>query len=157
MTQVIREFTASNRFLSNFSLDPLRVSAPGTPWDGGWRTAEHLYQAMKTVDPGEVDRVRSCTTPGLAKRMGRRVTLRTDWDEIKVPCMVQVLVLKFGIGSMLAERLVNTGDAELVEGNTWGDTFWGVDEDGVGKNWLGRLLMHRRELLREVMSDAGTT
>lgn len=145
--EIIDSFTGRWGFLSNFSLDPVTLEAhSGIPWNGTWRTAEHLYQAMKTTDLGAIDRVRSCVTPAAAKRLGRRVPLRPDWEEVKVTAMTQVIVLKFPTGSVLAERLINTGEAELIEGNTWGDTFWGVS-DGVGHNHLGRLLMHRRELL----------
>lgn len=144
--EVIDSFTGNWRFLSNFSLDTMHV--PGdTRWSGEWRTAEHLFQAMKTRDPSEIDRVRSATTPGIAKRLGRKVALRSDWDEVRIPSMQMVILCKFKYGSLLAERLLNTGEAQLVEGNTWGDTFWGVC-DGVGENWLGRILMHRRELLQ---------
>jgi predicted NAD-dependent protein-ADP-ribosyltransferase YbiA (DUF1768 family) len=66
---------------------------------------------------------------------------------VKVDVMRDLIAQKFAVGSELADRLLATGDQELVEGNTWGDTFWGVC-DGVGENWLGRLLMERRAALR---------
>ena len=46
----------------------------------------------------------------------------------------------------LRSLLVATGDRELIEGNTWGDTFWGVDKNtGQGENHLGRILMELRD------------
>ena len=47
----------------------------------------------------------------------------------------------------LADCLVDTGDQPLIEGNTWGDRFWGVC-GGTGMNHLGRLLMEVREELQ---------
>ena len=58
-----------------------------------------------------------------------------------------LLARKFAPGTELAARLLATGDAQLVEGNTWGDRFWGVCR-GQGRNQLGQLLMERRDQLR---------
>ena len=149
--EIIDRFDGNWRFLSNFSLDPVTVPGAGTH-AGTFRTAEHLFQALKTLDAGEIDRIRSCKTPGEAKRVGRRVSLRPNWEDVKIEMMSAVVILKFGVGTLLAERLLNTGDALLVEGNTWGDTFWGVC-DGVGENRLGKILMNRRELLAAVRRE----
>jgi len=73
--------------------------------------------------------------------------MRNDWEEVKVSVMRDLIRQKFKPGSELSDRLLDTGDWLLEEGNTWGDTFWGVC-DGVGENWLGRLLMERRGELR---------
>lgn len=78
----------------------------------------------------------------MAKRMGRQCKLRADWEEIKLQVMETLLRQKFHseINPALAQLLKNTRDYELIEGNNWGDTFWGVCNK-VGKNHLGRLLM----------------
>ena len=60
--------------------------------------------------------------------------------------MAALIAQKFDKGE-LALALKYTGDAELIEGNNWGDTFWGVC-NGVGENHLGKLLMARRAQLR---------
>lgn len=133
---IITEFQGTYRFLSNF-----HVEADGM-------TVEHRFQAAKTDDPNEAQYVLDAHSPGEAKRRGRRVTLRPDWDDIKVQVMRELLERKFSDPD-LAFLLRATGDAYLVEGNTWNDTFWGVDlRTGQGKNTLGELLMERRANLR---------
>jgi predicted NAD-dependent protein-ADP-ribosyltransferase YbiA (DUF1768 family) len=70
-----------------------------------------------------------------------------DWAEIRDDIMRSLLAQKFRLGEPLGQRLMATGDAELIDGNTWGDRYWGV-VDGVGQNRLGQLLMERRAELR---------
>jgi ribA/ribD-fused uncharacterized protein len=108
--------------------------------------SEAVFAAAKCADPA--DRVRFVGVDGYtAKRLGRQVRLRPDWDAVKVDVMRKVLRLKFAPGSALAQRLLDTGDAELIEGNWWNDRFWGVCK-GEGLNQLGKLLMERRAELR---------
>jgi ribA/ribD-fused uncharacterized protein len=86
-----------------------------------------------------------------AKRIGRKVTLRHDWEKVKIEIMRGLLVQKFSQDEMLREMLLSTGDWELIEGNTCGDKFWGaVLENGkwVGRNELGKLLMSVRSEIR---------
>jgi ribA/ribD-fused uncharacterized protein len=140
---IIRSFTGQWRFLSNFWLTPIPFDDEHSP--GIYISAEHAYQAMKTVDPKQREMIANCATPGKAKRMGRSVTIRPDWESIKLKVMLNILRVKFVHGE-LQDRLVATGRAELVEGNDWGDRFWGVDEfTGKGQNHLGKLLMQVRE------------
>lgn len=108
---------------------------------------EHAYQAQKTTDPGLQKMIRECATPALAKRVARAVTLRPDWEAIKDGIMLDLLREKFAYEP---ERsiLLSTGDEELVEGNWWGDRYWGQDPIGHGKNMLGKLLMQVRDELR---------
>ena len=87
----------------------------------------------------------------MAKRLGKSVELRTDWSQIKLEVMADLLWQKFIINPKLRSMLLATGDRELVEGNTWGDTFWGKC-GGVGTNHLGNLLMRLRDLARYVDS-----
>jgi len=105
-------------------------------------SAEHAFQAAKSLDADDIRRVRDCPSPGYAKRMGRQITLRPDWEEIKLDAMAQILAAKF-MNYELRAKLIMTGTAELIEQNTWNDTFWGV-AFGRGQNHLGRLLMELR-------------
>ena len=89
---------------------------------------------------------RFCRPPGKAKRLGRKVTLRPDWEQIKTYTMLLLLRIKFS-DENLATKLLETGEQKLIEGNSWGDCFWGVC-DGVGENHLGKLLMQVREELK---------
>jgi ribA/ribD-fused uncharacterized protein len=127
------------------------------PWpfelDGReWATVEHYFQAMKTTTPDALESVRAAATPGLAKRIGRKCVLRLDWDAVKLDVMRDALAVKFAPGSPLAEWLLATGDALLIEGNTWHDQVWGActceRHGGEGRNWLGALLHNRRAELR---------
>ena len=83
-----------------------------------------------------------------AKALGRKIELRPDWDSVKDIVMYDVCKLKFTTHTDLKEKLLSTGDAELIEGNYWGDVYWGVC-NGIGKNKLGKTLMRIRSELRE--------
>jgi ribA/ribD-fused uncharacterized protein len=134
-------FRGSYRFLSNFY--PVRVR-----WEGKYYPSiEHAYQAAKAPDEALRGPVRRSKTAGEAKALGRKLPLRRDWESVKFDVMLELLRQKFGHAD-LAELLLETEDAYLVEGNTWGDREWGVVE-GKGKNHLGRLLMQVREELRK--------
>jgi predicted NAD-dependent protein-ADP-ribosyltransferase YbiA (DUF1768 family) len=67
--------------------------------------------------------------------------------------MRRILEDKFsGRNPGLRDALVATGDAELVEGNSWHDNFWGVCscsrcKNKEGQNYLGRLLEEVRASL----------
>jgi ribA/ribD-fused uncharacterized protein len=112
-----------------------------------YQSVEHAYQAQKSADPQVQKQIRDQATPATAKKLARSVELRPDWEAIKVDLMRRLLVEKF---SQEPERtvLMSTGDAELIEGNWWGDRFWGQCPVGNGNNWLGRLLMEIRTELR---------
>lgn len=132
MTNSIKEFQGENRFLSNFWLE-----------DDG-TTNEHRFQAAKTLNPAEQQLVLNAADAKEAKTLGHTITMRPDWDEIKLETMLQLLRTKFS-NPTLAKKLDDTGDAELIEGNRWNDTYWGVNiETGEGQNNLGKLLMKVR-------------
>jgi hypothetical protein len=61
--------------------------------------------------------------------------------------MFELLHLKF-TNDRLRDMLLATGNAELIEGNNWRDTFWGQCPIGTGANHLGRLLMQVRKEIR---------
>ena len=132
----ISNFSGGYDFLSNFSASPILVEGKL------FATVEHAFQAYKTEDRGWQERIRTAPTPGAAKRLGRKCPKRADWEQQRVAAMRHFLQLKFQKPDLL-DRLRKTGDAVLIEGNTWGDTLWGVC-DGVGENMLGKLLMEIR-------------
>lgn len=117
---------------------------------GGW-TVEHHYQAAKTDDADWAAKILKAPNPTVAKKLGRLAPVRRGWDDHKVHVMRTLLRLKFS-SPELALSLLDTGNAQLVEGNWWGDTFWGQC-NGVGENWLGRLLMDQRLLLASTGVD----
>lgn len=136
----INSFTGPYRFLSNFWTVKLEYEGQRYP------SVEHAFQAAKTLDLAARSRIAVLPTSAAAKRAGRTVALRDDWERVRVPIMEQLLRLKFD-NPELRTKLLSTGDAVLIEGNTWGDTFWGVCR-GAGENRLGRLLMVIRDELR---------
>lgn len=135
------EFQGKLWFCSNFY--PSSVEMDGVTY----RSIEHAFQAAKTLDPKLREVIRRQAKPGLAKKEGRKVPLRAGWDEMKVQVMRDLVRQKFNVHQVLKERLLATGDKHLEEKNTWGDDFWGT-YDGVGQNWLGKILMEIREELR---------
>jgi ribA/ribD-fused uncharacterized protein len=144
--QPITSFQQDHRFLSNFW--PCYIA-----WEGlVYPTLEHAYAAAKTDDASLKKMIQSCPTPGEAKEWlaAHNMKPAITWTiEKKLLLMEELLFLKFGGKEPLLTRaLMATGDAELIEGNTWEDVFWGVC-NGVGENNLGRLLMKVRESLFE--------
>jgi ribA/ribD-fused uncharacterized protein len=144
---IINDFRGQYRWLSNFGLSPMRVFDDVLQEEFLVPCVEHGYQADKTLNPKQRRAILNAEQPKLARRLGQTVTLRPDWENIKLNRMKYWLELKFDIPS-LRELLIATGDAELIEGNTWGDRYWGVCE-GVGQNNLGKLLMEIRENTRK--------
>lgn len=135
----INSFQGEYRFLSNFW--PAEVVLDGETYP----SVEHAYVAAKTVDLHMRKLAKDCQTAGQVKRFGRTLPLRRDWEEVKLQIMHDLVRQKFA-HSYLKEKLLATGDEELVEGNTWNDTFWGVCR-GVGENNLGKILMEVRKEL----------
>ena len=128
---------------SNFYRATIRVGGKN------WATTEHYFQARKFAGTEYEGRVRQAKTPGEAASLGRRrdFPLRRDWEKVKDNVMLEALRAKFGQHADLAEVLVGTGDAELVE-HTERDSYWGDGGDGSGRNRLGVLLMQVRDELR---------
>lgn len=137
-------FRGELQFLSNFAY----LDEPIWFEKVEYSTVEHFFHAMKTVDQMERISIARAPLKGLKAR-GRAVELRPDWDEVKLSVMKDALEYKFGDANpRLRDKLLATGDMELIEHNQWGDTYWGVCK-GVGKNHLGRLLMEVRDDLNK--------
>lgn len=145
---MISSFQGEYRFLSNFWEEPVVLKGRK------FKTAEHAYQACKTLEPGAQQAIMDALTPGEAKRRGANVSIRPDWETIKVAVMTAVIQAKFASTTKLSHKLMLTGSHELVEGNAWGDKFWGcVLEPAGGTTWVGRnelglILMAQRTVLQ---------
>lgn len=137
--QTIDKFQGEHRWLSNFW--PAKIQH----FNLDFPSVENAYQASKTTDPAIRMKFQNIT-PGQAKRLGRQFPLRDDWHRVKYDIMADLVWRKFQ-NPILKAKLLATGDAMLIEGNTWHDSFWGVC-DGVGKNLLGKILMMTRDRLR---------
>ena len=137
---MIKEFKGDYRWLSNFW--PVEIAYDGLRYP----SVEHAYQASKTIDPLVRERFAyGGFKAGQIKKMGKDLELRYDWNIVKIPVMRDLLHEKFKHPE-LREKLIATENSELIEGNYWGDTFWGVC-DGIGENHLGKLLMEIRSFL----------
>jgi ribA/ribD-fused uncharacterized protein len=139
----ILTFTGKYAFLSNFSDSQITVSVDGM--GEVYPTVEHAFQAAKSTDPMTRRRIRNANGARQAKVIGGHIELRPDWENIKLGIMKTLLLKKFH-STPLKSWLLETGDALLVEGNWWHDTYWGVCE-GKGENHLGLLLMEVRDEL----------
>jgi ribA/ribD-fused uncharacterized protein len=134
MSITIDSFDNEFGFLSNFYSCKVEYNGVIYP------SSEHAYQAQKTNDYLTQMEISLLPTPGQAKRAGKRVKCREDWEEVKVGIMHEIVLGKFKQNPELLEWLLATGGSVLVEGNTWNDTFWGRCK-GVGENKLGLILM----------------
>ncbi len=156
----IDKFFGDYRFLSNFWPAPIDVpiifSGRNHKDEPALRvqhvkfpSVEHAYVAAKSMDPEFQLQVAAIEKAGDVKKLGRTVKLRPEWDQVKLNIMRMLVTKKFKSHDDLAWSLMATGDAELIEGNTWGDTYWGVCK-GVGENNLGKILMAIRTELQSV-------
>ena len=136
---MIDSFNGEHRFLSNFYLCEVEYQGVKYP------SAEHAFQAAKCWDVLKRDQF-LVGSPGQAKRLGRRVRLRSDWEQVKYRIMAEVVLAKFMQNPELKEKLFATEGEELIEGNTWNDTYWGVCR-GRCENKLGGILMRIRDWL----------
>ena len=136
----ITSFTGQYRFLSNFY--PCEVFYEGILYP----SSEHAYMASKTNDLQLKKLISTILQPSDAKKFGRKIDLRKDWDDLKLEYMEQILRIKFS-NPELREKLKSTKNRVLIEGNKWGDTFWGESPLGNGFNHLGKIIMRIRDSL----------
>ena len=132
---MINNFSGDYMFLSNFYIQKIEYR------DIVFVSSENAYQFAK-IEPDKVTEKHiaafgSCS-PGGSKKLGRGVLMREDWDDIKISVMEDILRIKFK-NPELKQKLIDTGQEELVEGNWWNDTFWGVCEEK-GSNHLENFL-----------------
>lgn len=148
---MINCFDGEFAFLSNFYASPFGLKFHDGP---RFPTMEHYFQAMKTDNEKDFYTIASASTPGQAKRLGRKCSLRKDWEDIKEQVMEDGLRLKFA-DPELRKMLIATYPHELVEGTTWHDNEWGNCscarcKNISGKNKLGKILMKlRTEFMEE--------
>lgn len=152
-TRVLNKFDGEYAFLSNFYMCSLDLQYGDEVIT--FPSVEHAFQACKTTDVSQAKRLSMEPTPASAKRAGGPrgyITLRPDWEQIKYDIMHKLVYQKFVSNEILAKRLLGTGDAILIEGNTWRDTDWGMC-NGLGENNLGIILMKVRAELQKVMAN----
>jgi len=145
---MIDRFIGNYSFLSNFFL--CRIMFEGEKYP----SVENAFQAAKTLNRHSRKQFQSLgCTPAMAKKLGRKLALRPDWKTIRDYIMYEIILDKFLRNNDLCISLMNTGKKQLIEGNTWGDKYWGV-VDGIGENKLGKILMHLRATMQEISDVA---
>lgn len=153
MSNQIRGFSGDYKFLSNFDEhDGIKIiiyDIFNNPIE--CKSVEAAYQASKSIDQVEKLKIAHADTPGKSKRLGSKVKLRKEWNCEKIKIMAGLLWQKFSY-KYYQDLLLSTGDAILIEENTWGDIFWGFC-NGIGENWLGELLMEIRKEIRSKLSE----
>lgn len=142
---MIDKFRGKYMFLSNF--EPCKIVYKGRVFS----TVEHAFQAAKCLDETEMKLFCFVDTPAEAKKWGRQVKLRPDWESVKLDVMYEFVKQKFS-KTKFKELLLDTGDELIVEGNNHKDTFWGV-YNGVGENNLGKIIMRVREEIKNETND----
>lgn len=149
-SDLILRFSDEYAFLSNFY-----VSRHVLFRNDYYKASEHAYQSAKATTEEDRLEIMNAKTARDARKLGKIIEIVDNWDDIKISVMYEVLHSKFSEES-LKEALLATGDKHLVEGNTWGDRFWGCEEvDGVliGKNNLGVILMLLRDEFRNELEQ----
>lgn len=136
----IKEFKGEYYFLSNYFEAPVVF--------GGIKycNTEAAFHAQKVGENTHLMQQFSNLSPDKAKKLGRSIPLRTDWEDVKDRYMYEIVKAKFIQHPELKDKLLATGTATLIEGNNWNDKYWGVC-NGKGKNKLGEILMRIREEL----------
>lgn len=139
----IKGFFGEYKWLSNFHICDVFFD------DELYNSSEAAYMAGKTTDINIRKQLIKSTgiTPVDAKKLGRSISLREGWDDIKFDHMYCVVFDKFNRNKYLRDKLLETGDRYLEETNHWNDCYWGIC-NGVGENKLGVILMKVREVLR---------
>lgn len=149
---VVDKFAGEYEFLSNFYQGAVKYKGIS------FNTAEHAYQCQKIPEKlwHKINAIKTAKNAKMAVKVMLGDPARgfvwnqAEWDAKKVDIMLEILLRKFS-NMMHRDRLEMTAPAELIEGNTWGDKFWGVpvDRHGFrtkpGENMLGKLLMHIRD------------
>ena len=137
---MITSFRGKYSFLSNFYNSPINIEGITYP------TVEHFFQAMKSEDIEVRKIIALYATPAIAKKRGRQLILRKDWESVKDTYMIKGLLAKFITHKELQNKLIATAPKQLVEGNVWGDKYWGKCNNE-GLNMLGLMLMFIRNMI----------
>jgi len=145
---IIDSFRKPFGWLSNFSKTAITLDGITYP------TLEHAFQAAKTDKIEDKAKIAATGNPVIVKRMGKKVKMKENWNEVRLGVMRTLVDLKFQ-DETLSEKLIATEDATLIEGNHWHDNYWGVCNckrcsNKEHANHLGVILMEKRDQLKTV-------
>ena len=151
--KMIHGFDNKYSFLSNFYACQVEYEGITYP------TSEHAFQAAKSLDPDIRKWIAAASTPGQAKRRGRSIELRPDWEKIKDQVMFDIVREKFKNEDMRVRLLMTIGEGYdgFCEDNYWHDNYWGNCncercKNIEGKNMLGKILMDvANEVVEEII------
>ncbi len=115
-----------------------------------YKTSEHYYQSKKFTDESLINKVLECETPKEASNIGRdrKNKPRENWRLIKCDVMYDAVMYKFSSNQILMDKLISTGDEEIIE-ETVKEDFWGCGINKTGSNNYGKILCMVREKLKE--------
>ena len=126
-------------FLSNMYPCEIKITFPPNKEVYTFKCVESAFQACKCIERiHEFEKLDGFQ----AKKLGRTVQLRSDWEQVKLLIMKNLVRIKFQQHPILYQKLNNISGS-IVEENTWGDRYWGVC-NGIGENHLGKILMDLR-------------
>lgn len=137
---VIDNFDGQYEFLSNFYKSPFVFTGIK------FFSVEHAFQCYKTIKNEDFNYVYESRNSYEAKKRGKSIKLREDWESVKILIMEKLVFSKFNQNYEIYDKLIKTYPKILIEGNTWGDRFWGICNHS-GENMLGRILMKIRDEL----------
>jgi ribA/ribD-fused uncharacterized protein len=139
------QFRGDFKFLSNFHNSVIVLNGKEYP------TAEHAFQSCRAAKAEDAEKIRLATNPVEAKKLGKEVRQRSNWNQINLDVMRKVVEAKFTQHLDLAKKL-KAVQGEIIEENYWRDTFWGTFE-GKGENNLGKILTQIRQTLVILPTD----
>ena len=151
---VITSFEGNYAFLSNFYKFENPISLGGFLF----KTVEHAFQAAKTKDNAARERIAKARTPAVARQISRMSVVASEWKEAQDAIMDDLLKQKFAKNAALVDKLLETQNSILINGNTWNDRYWGMEWDASkgawsGENRLGRKLMELRQIYRTIREN----
>jgi len=137
-------FNGETHPLSNFY--PAKINVDGKIY----KTAEHYYQSEKATNTMDKSRVMQAESPSNARRIGKQIKKRADFDEIKDIIMYKGVKAKFTQNVEVKAYLLATGDRYLIEDASF-SPYWGTGYNDMGENKMGKMLMQIRDELKQEM------
>lgn len=147
---MIDKFYGNYLWLSNFSV--CRIEYGGYVY----KSVQSAYKAQKfegtLLQKDRIKKIYTKIQANQAKVLGTILPARSDWEEVRIDIMKELLRIKFN-QFPFKEQLLETGDEELIQGNYWHDITFGKcycqEHKGEGQNILGKLIMQIREQLKQ--------
>lgn len=135
-------------FNPSTSIEDVTKKTEGTLLGGIFLNVENAYQFMKCPTNSIWFDYCIKETPSKVKTASKLITIRKDWENVKLDIMRFLVIQKFICNPAYTYLLLSTGDEDIIEGNYWNDTYWGkCFKTQQGENHLGKIIMEVREKL----------